>query len=175
MPMRYSCPPLNRKKIRDYARQIRKALSIEKCLRFPVVQFLETLHLLIGDDDFSFQCIPDKEWDQPPSRHAYFDLNDNCIYIKESVYFGAYNGNGRDRMTIIHECAHVLLIQHSHLTLARSFDDNVPVYCDPEWQAKCLAGELMVPVDLVNGMSAIDVAPKCGVSVKAAEYQLSKY
>ncbi|WP_419020051.1 ImmA/IrrE family metallo-endopeptidase [Intestinimonas butyriciproducens] len=172
--MKYSCPPLSRKQIREYARCIRRALKIEGLLWFPVEQFLETLHLLTNDEDLYFQIIPDDEWNQPPNRHAYFDLNDDCIYIKESIYVGACNGNGRDRMTIVHECAHVLLIRHSHLTLARSFDDDIPIYCDPEWQAKCLAGELMVPADRVQGISASDVSARCGVSKEAARYQLNK-
>lgn len=174
--MKYSCPPLSRKQLRAYAKSIRTSLKVETSFMFPVERFLEAFHLLIGDETFSFQTIADEDWDQPPSRHAYFDLTDNCIYIKESVYLGAIDGNGRDRMTIIHECAHVLLLQHSHLTLARSFDNEyVPPYCDPEWQAKCLAGELMVPIDLVTGMSASEVSFKCGVSLRAAEYQLNKY
>lgn len=173
--MKYACPPLRRKDLKAYAQSIRTSLKLENTLMFPVTQFLEALHLLIADDDFSFQSIADEEWDQPQSRHAYFDLNDKCIYIKESVYNSACAGNGRDRMTIIHECAHVLLLQHSHLTLARSFSNSVPPYCDPEWQAKCLAGELMIPIALVHGMSAAEVSEKCGVSLAAAKYQLGKY
>ena len=59
------------------------------------------------------------------------------------------------------------------MKLTRSFDEHVPAYQDPEWQAKCLAGELMVPYELVGGMSAAAVANACGVSLQAAYYQLS--
>ena len=173
--MKYSCPPLSRKQLRDYAKNIRISLKLGNILKFPVVEFLETFYLLIGDEELDFQIIADEAWTQPPSRHAYYDFNDKCIYIKESVYIGACEGNGRDRMTIVHECSHVLLLQHSHLALARSFSEHVPPYCDPEWQAKCLAGELMIPYELVHGMSANEVAAKCGVSHTAAKYQLEKY
>ena len=43
-----------------------------------------------------------------------------------------------------------------------------------EWQAKCLAGELMIDSDLVKGMSRSEVSEKCGVSYDAAKLQLSK-
>lgn len=173
--MNYACPPLSRDQLRKYANTIRRSLELSDTLKFPVERFLETFHLLINDESFYFETVADREWNQPPGRHAYYDLEGNCINIKESVYNGACDGNGRDRMTVVHECAHVLLLRHSHLTLARSFDENIPTCCDPEWQAKCLAGELMVPKELVQGMSANDVALQCGVSHKAASYQLSKF
>jgi Zn-dependent peptidase ImmA (M78 family) len=45
---------------------------------------------------------------------------------------------------------------------------------DPEWQADCLAGELLMPYDLIKGMSDEEVALQCGVTMAAAKYQLSK-
>lgn len=169
--MNYQCPPMSRKRLRCYARTIRDSLHLDGVLRFPAIEFLETLPSLIGDETFYYDYISDTEWENP-AVHAYYDFDDNCVKVKESVYVGACEGNGRDRMTITHECSHVLLLRHSHLTLTRSFSGNIPVYQDPEWQAKCLAGELMVPFDLVGNMSAVEIATKCGVSLDAAEYQL---
>lgn len=78
-------------------------------------------------------------------------------------------------MTIAHEFAHFITLCVCGFRLARSFDDvPIPTYCDPEWQAKCLAGELMVDSDLVKGMSAIEISVACGVSLPAAKMQLSK-
>lgn len=171
----YSCQPMSRGELRAYAQSIRRAFRLENCIYFPVERFLEILPIAIGDEEFYFHVIPDLEWELPDSVHAYYDVEDNCIYIKESVYIGASNGVGRDRMTIIHECAHVLLIKHSHIQLHRNFGGAVRPYEDPEWQAKCLAGELMVPKELVRGLNAEEVSQRCGVSVGAARYQLSKY
>lgn len=172
--MKYYCQPLSRADLRNYAKIIRSTLQLEDPC-FPVIRFLELLHLLINDEELHFQIIDDSEWNQPKERHAYYDATESCIYIRESIYNGACAGNGRDRMTIVHECAHVLLIKHSHVTLARAFDDrDIPAYCDPEWQAKCLAGELMVPADLVKGWTAKQIADSCGVSITAAHFQLSK-
>lgn len=173
--MVYTCQPVSRRSLREYAYRIRQTLKLENTLYFPVVQFLEVLPMAIGDDEFYPAVVADDEWELGPSVHACYDLEDNCIYIAESVYEGACDGCGRDRMTIAHECAHVLLLKHSHLSLRRSFDDNIRAYEDPEWQAKCLAGELLIPKHLVTGMSADIVAEKCGVSELAANYQLGKY
>lgn len=168
--MRFACEPLSRRQIRDYTRHIREYLNLGSTLWFPILRFLEAMPSLIRDDEFCFECV--EEDALPLGVHAQYDMDANVIQIKESVYLGASNGNGRDRMTVAHECGHVLFLRHSKLKLTRSFDNNVPTYCDPEWQAKCFAGELLIPADLVSGMSASEIASKCGVSLQAAEYQL---
>lgn len=169
--MKYMCPPMSRANLRAYAQNLRKDLQLQNTEKFPAVEFLETLPHLIQDDSLYYDYIPDLEWENPKA-HAYYDLTENCVKVKESIYIGACNDNGRDRMTIVHECCHVLLLHYSHLTLTRTFDDNIPAYQDPEWQAKCLAGELMIPLDLVGNLSATEVATRCAVSVEAAVYQL---
>lgn len=55
--------------------------------------------------------------------------------------------------------------------LARSFDSNLPAYEDPEWQAKCLAGELMMPADKIRGMTIKEIVSHYGVSPDAALMQ----
>lgn len=112
----------------------------------------------------------------PQGIHAQYRHGEKCILIKSKVYDGALNDIGRDRMTIVHEMAHALLLQHSGIQLHRCFDNNMRLkaYEDPEWHAKCLAGELMIPANLVKGMSPQDIACRCAVSMDAAKYQLSK-
>lgn len=171
--MNYIAAPLSRQNLRDYTKSIRKHLGLENTLMFPVLQFLEALPWLTGDDEFYYEVVED--WELPINTHAEYDLNRNCIKIKQSVYDGACAGNGRDRMTIIHEIGHMLLLRHSGIKLQRSFSGDVPSYQDPEWQAKCFAGELMIPADLTLGMSPERVATTCGVSLEAARYQLGTY
>ncbi|WP_297202238.1 ImmA/IrrE family metallo-endopeptidase [uncultured Flavonifractor sp.] len=169
--MTYRSEPLSRRAIRAYAKKIREQFLPSGTIWFPVEKFLECLPVLIGDEEFYFECIEDSEL--PPNIHAVYRLNDNCMQIRNSVYIGACEGNGRDRMTLAHEIGHLLLLKHSELNLYRNFDENTPCYCDPEWQAKCFAGELLIPADQVDGMSVDQVAKKCGVSKQAARYQLS--
>ena len=170
--MIYKTEPLSRAQIRRYANAIRSLVFPEGGLNFPVIDFLECIHLIAGDEDFYYECVPDDEL--PWGVHAAYDLNENCIKIKESVYLGACKGVGRDRMTIVHEIGHFLFLRHCSLQLHRCFEENVPIYCDPEWQAKCFAAELLIPADRVAGMSAEEIAQECGVSIQAARYQLTK-
>lgn len=94
------------------------------------------------------------------------------IRIKESVYERACNGSGGDRMHIIHEMSHYILIEEygfKPLT-ARSYGNIVVRYkpCSMEWQAKALAGEIMMPYEMTNGMAVYEISKKCGVSNEAA-------
>ena len=76
-------------------------------------------------------------------------------------------------MTMAHEISHFLMLGVSEYRFERNFLER-PVYAfeDPEWQAKCMAGELLVPHHLISGMSPEEISQKCGVSLEAAKIQL---
>jgi Zn-dependent peptidase ImmA (M78 family) len=151
--------------------QLREAFGLERALHFPVVLILDLLHTYFPR--FSYRIVEDREL--PKDNHAYTDVLNQVIVIKESVYDGACNGKGRDRMTIAHEIGHYLLVRAHGLQLQRDFSKRpMQTYEDPEWQADCFAGELLVPAHLVRGMGIDDVIKKCGVSRDAARVQLSK-
>jgi Zn-dependent peptidase ImmA (M78 family) len=117
---------------------------------------------------FSFEIVPKSYF--PPNIHAETDIEHKVILIREDVYLGAINENGRDRMTIIHEIAHYILLIVNGIKLHRNFSSEKPkAYCDPEWQAKALAGELLCPYHLIGGMAAPQIALACGVSDQAAQ------
>lgn len=166
----YKAEPLSRAGLRQYARNIRKQLKIENQYRFPVMNFLEIYPEIVNDEDFYYAIVDDSAL--PRAVHAEYSLDKNCITIKQSVYDGACNGNGRDRMTIMHEMSHTLLLKASGIKLQRNYSEALPPYCDPEWQAKCLAGEIMIPAHMVRGMDLVDIVERCGVSWDAAKYQL---
>jgi len=171
--MQYASQPLSRHQIRIYAKDLRKSLGLDEILYFPVTELLEQSYELFKDKGFDYEIVEDHEL--PHNIHAHYDCEANTIRIKNSVYTKACNGSGQDRMTITHEISHFLIITHSGVVLNRIYNNaTIPTYCDPEWQAKCLAGELMIPAHLVKGMSAKDVSLCCGVSEPAASYQLSK-
>lgn len=167
----YRVEPKSRKELRLLAKQIRKNLGLEDQLYFPVVELFDRLPDIY--DGLECQIVDDAEL--PINVHGLTDITSKTIKIKESVYDNACNGNGRDRMTILHEIAHYLTLGELNFSLARSFDEEkVPTYCDPEWQAKCLAGELMMPAEKIKNMNVEEITEKCGVSYDAAQYQLSK-
>ena len=163
--VQYISQPLSRYNLRNYAFQLRKLLNVEKQLYFPVMEFLEVLPDIFSQ--LSWEIVEDTE--SPQFVHGETDVLNHYIKIRQSVYDGACEGNGRDRMTVMHEIAHYLLLCVNGVKLQRNFNKQVvKAYCDPE----CLAGEIMIPAHLVAGMDLFDVIEKCGVSWNAAVYQM---
>lgn len=165
----YSVEPRSRADLRRLATDIRKALRLHDQLYFPIVELLDILEEAL--DGFTYSIILDDEL--PPNKHADTNVYTGEIRIKESVYNGARQGNGRDRMTIAHEFSHYMTLCFIGMKLSRTIGGGKPKpYEDPEWQAKCLAGELLIPYELTAGMSAGEIVEKCGVSYPAAEYRM---
>ena len=164
---------LSRRQIRALAVEFRRLLGLESELCFPVVEVLEALHCWVPD--FHFEVVGMDEL-HDMRAHAETDTIGCCIRLRKDVYEGAWKRKGRDRMTLAHEMGHLLLHNPSALRLYRSFAGQEINPCrDPEWQAKCFAGELLVPKHLVGAMGARKVVELCGVSYDAAVYQLNKY
>jgi len=167
----YVAQPCSRNNLRHLAMKIRRMIKAENILYFPVVKLLELMPVLFG---CCFRIVED--WELPSDVHAETDVLNHLIHIKQSVYDGACNGNGRDRMTIAHEIGHYLLICVLGFKLQRSFEGSaIQKWRDPEWQAKCFAGELLIAEHLVKGMTPNQIAKACGVSVHAAETQWNQF
>ncbi|MGI6107404.1 MAG: ImmA/IrrE family metallo-endopeptidase [Lachnospiraceae bacterium] len=164
----YVAEPKSRAEIRSITMAFRKFLHLNNKVYFPIVELLDIFCELW--DDFSYEIVDDSTF--PPNVHADTDVLRHHIRIKQSVYEGAVSGNGRDRMTIAHEVAHYFLMCFCGFSFQRNFTEKkIPAYCSPEWQAKCFAGELLIPFDLTKDMSPSEIAECCGVSVAAASYQ----
>jgi len=166
----YLAQPLSRLDLRKIAKQIRKKLGLEKVIKFPVLDVLE----FFDSNGLEYQVVFDE--DLPPNVHAQTDITNKIIYIKNSVYEGAHCGNGRDLMTILHELCHFWLVCLVGVRL-QQFKGNraIKPYESPEWQAKCLAGEIMMDKDLIRGLQLWQVMDECGVSEGAASYQMKIY
>ena len=159
----------SRKALRMLADELKRVLGIENMIRIPIVGVLEILPELFKN--CNYEIVPDDSL--PDEFHAETDIYSGNITIKESVYEGAIKENGRDRMTIAHEIGHFVTLCFCGFKLQRSFGNKADIYQDPEWQAKCFAGELMVPHHLTLNMSPKEISEKCGVSLYAAKYQYS--
>lgn len=163
--------PLSRKNIRLMAKKIRIIEGCSNQLFFDIVHFLDiTLPRL--DDGFTFRVLTREELGD---CHGLTFPDRNEIQIREDVYKRACDRSGRDRLTMAHELFHLLQHEKENISFARMRkNEEIPVFRDPEWQADAFGGELLIPHDLVRGMSVEDVVCKCGVSQPAAEFQLKK-
>ncbi len=164
----YSVEPRSRAELRRLASLIRTVYHLDDQLYFPIVELLDVLEETL--DGFSYSIVPDNT--MPPNKHADTNVYTGEIRIKESVYEGARAGKGRDRMTIAHELSHFLTLCLLGFKLSRTIGGGkIEAYKSPEWQAKCLAGELLIPYRLTVGMTTDEIVEKCGVSRSAAEYR----
>ncbi|MDO4296011.1 MAG: ImmA/IrrE family metallo-endopeptidase [bacterium] len=158
----------SRLQLRAYAMTVREYLHLKNEKYFPITELLDVLAVIF--DGFSYEIVEDNQL--PVGTHADTDVRTGHIRIKESVYDGACNGNGRDRMTIAHELGHFFTLCFCGFKLERNFSrEKVPAYRDPEWQAKCFAGELLIPAHLMKGYSVDCIVKECGVSYDAAKFQ----
>ena len=158
----------SRDELRKLACVFREIFGLTEILYFPIVEILDIFVEVF--EDFNYEIVEEATF--PENIHADTDIRTGTVRIKQSVYDGACRGEGRDRMTIAHEIGHYFMLCKCGFHLERNFaNKKVPSFCDPEWQAKCFAGELLVPAHLVWHMSAEEIAIKCGVSYEAALVQ----
>jgi len=162
--------PQSRKNIRKIAHMIREICNSSDDFFFDILGFVELLLPRLYDD---FQLVICTESEMGKNEGLTYPEK-GIMKIREDVYIGACEGNGRDRFTIAHELGHFLLHQNNSISFARNNHGKIAPYEDPEWQADAFAGELLIPARLVSGMSYQDISRECGVSYKAAMYQLKK-
>lgn len=167
-------PPCSRRDLRRLAYEFRKKFHLNgEYLNVP--KLLELLPFLFSGIDYDI--VDDETWDREFGKetHASYIMEKNkVIYIRNSIYERACIGKGRDRFTIVHEIAHAILLDETKIKFNRS-SGKLPCYKDPEWQANCLAGELLIPYELCKDMSVDEIVKKCGVSYEAARCQKSHF
>lgn len=161
----------SRKDIERIANRVRKLLDIDD-LRFPIVTLIEILGEPSEDGDVILNHEIVEDWEMP-NEYATYSPKNNTIRIRESVYDGACEGNGRDRFTLAHEFGHFMLHGSQDYQFART-GESLPAYRDPEWQANTFASMLLMPRDKIRGMTVDEVAEKCGTSRQAAAIALKK-
>ena len=103
----------SRQDLRELALFLRNTLNLENEKYFPITELLDVLAEIF--DNFSYEIVEDNEL--PFGTHADTNALTGHIRIRESVYEGACNGNGRDRMTIAHELGHYFTICFLNLSL----------------------------------------------------------
>jgi len=156
--------PLSRRAIRSVTNKIREIFNIPVDKPFPIMRLLE---LLVDKNVYEMDIAEDSEMG---SDYAKAFPDKKLIRIRNSTYEGACRGNPRDIFTIAHEFGHLILHTSDRIAFARS-DNDVKVYEDPEWQANTFAGELLVPVNYISGLSIDDIKNRYHVSKEVAQIQ----
>lgn len=169
-------PPTSIARLRSFALLIREASRLSAEERFPVSEFLE-FSLTQAISGFDFVVV--EKLSEGNEACAYPDgclENPDGPFIKltNSVYEGACWGRGRDRLTILHECAHVLL--HRGIAVHHRGPTGVALrpFENSEWQANQLAAELLMPVPSFGRFESLDEYREAmGVSWQAAQVRLT--
>ena len=156
--------PLSRRDIRTVAKIFHKIMDSKGY--FDIIAFLE-LKMADIDPDFVFEVVED---DKLPFAYAQSYPDEHLIQVRESVYYGAINNNGRDRFTLCHELGHCIFHGQKNISYLRA-DRELEKYKDPEWQADTFAGELLVPEEIARTCTVLEISKKCVVSYTAAEIQ----
>jgi Zn-dependent peptidase ImmA (M78 family) len=171
MTSHYIAQPQSRARIRQLTEVIRRKFDCDNQLYFPVVEFLEVMPTLYASEGFDYEIVENHVLIS--SVQADMDILNCYMRVKESVYDGACKDKGRDRFSIAHEIGHFMLSNIAGVRLQRNMTNRTVNICeDPEWQAEAFAGELLIPMKLVQGMTSEMIAEKCKVSLAAARTQL---
>jgi Zn-dependent peptidase ImmA (M78 family) len=162
----HKVPPLSRKQIRKFTDNIRQALQVHTP-HFPIVKVYEfVLPKLLPE--FEFHCCTYEEMGEDHGRTW---PDKQLIKIRQDVYDGACDGNGRDRFTLAHEFGHLVI--HQGVSFGRTKPGEIiPPYRESEWQANCFGGELLMSYRHLDGCrSPYDMVEKFKVTFDAAQTQ----
>ena len=167
----YKVQPTSRLKIREFANRIRRLFAIENDYDIPIVEVFE---FLSSQGLFSFEIL---DVDEMGNKCGETFPSERHINIREDVYDKACIGDPFSRTTLAHEFFHLFHHSEEVISLCRTDSEveKLKAYEDPEWQANCFAGELLVPKELVKDMNVEEVVEKCRVSVTMANYQMNQY
>lgn len=167
----YKAAPLSRRKIRKLVSIIRKVTGTENQLFFPVVKFMELiLPQLI--ENFTYEICSKEEM---PNKCGETFPAENRICIRQDIYEKALNDDPFARYTIAHEIGHLFLNDVESISLCRlEPGEKLKPFEDPEWQADCFGGELLMYYPLVKDLDENEISEQCGVTLRAAKVQKSK-
>jgi len=174
--MDYMTKPTSRAELRIIAKWFRNRFGCKNKLRFDVIDAFERFPSFT--DNVVTQVIEDNDISSMPLEipASCTEASDGTIEIlvRQKVYDGACKGVGGYRAHILHEMCHAVLIMMGFRPImGRAFSNNQIEPCrSMEWQAKALAGEILVPYEETKGMSLRQIKFYCKVSQACAEKRL---
>lgn len=172
--MDYETRATSRGELRLYAKLFRTICGFTADEPIDPIALLDWLPELEGFENVRYEIVYNNAL--PGNVPAQCERNEDgyLIQIKESVYCGAYEKKtGGHRMHIIHEIMHPFAEKLGFTPVfSRRLTKDIPNYKSLEWIVKALAGEVMMPYEATEGMTANDIMSNFGVSKMAAERRL---
>lgn len=163
--------PRSRDSIRRDAYLLRVKLGLKHELYFDIIRFLEIV-LPVADPEFCLEVVDDTD-EEVSGIQAEYIPRLNVIRVKQSVYDAAVRGHWWARSTLAHELGHYYYHDEHNVRYAKLAPlEKVPPDFDPERQANVFAAELLVPIHLIEGMSAKQIGDTCVVPYAIADRQL---
>jgi hypothetical protein len=162
--------PLSTAFIGESADKLRDFLGLGEVHYFPVAEVLELLLPKVLDG-FVFRVGTLEELG---ADHGQTKPDEFEICLREDVYEGVVLGAGRDRSTGCHEIGHLVLHNSRYLS-RRIGDQSIKTFEDPEWQASCFGGCLLMPEKFVRRCTSVQMMMEIfGVTADAAQHRLKQ-
>lgn len=165
--------PKARKDLQKLATHLRKRMGIKDNQLY--VDVLSILEFILPKTDETFEFVVPGRWFTNEIRPAFYNPEENRIYIRADIYDKLLEGDGFARFTVMHEICHYFLFKIIGIPHLVDWED-VMYYSDaklhsidPEWQANVMASLILCNPDLIKNMSINEVKDQCEVSLKAAE------
>lgn len=172
--MDYETRATSREELRLYAKLFRTICGFTATEPIDPVILLDRLPKLEGFEDVWYEIVDNSVLSGNVPAQCEKTEDGYLIQIKESVYLGAYEKKiGGYRMHIIHEIMHPFADKLGFTPVfSRRLTKDIPPYRRLEWIVKALAGEVMMPYEATQDMSAKEIMSNFGVSKEAAEKRL---
>lgn len=164
-------PPMNILTLRCLADAIRQHSTLQAADPFPVLRFLEwSMGEIVPHFDWEIVAsLPDGDEARAYPDGAPHYTDGPLIQLLPQVYDEAASNKGRARLTVLHECGHVLLHRHVALHHRGPKGADLKAYENSEWQASQFAAELLMPVASFDTPGDLEVfVHRMGVSREAA-------
>ncbi len=165
----FETSPISWDKLAEHAVQLRKALNVENEPYFKVIHAIEVIMCN------KLELIDFEVDDRATMGQAegYTCPNGKFIRLREDVYIGAINNDGRSRFTAAHELGHWMLHTNGAKLSRIQPGKSVPAYRSAERQADQMAAELLMPRRFFSMEDTPQtVVDRHGVSFSAATHRL---
>lgn len=164
-------PPLRINDIREIASTLRSNAKLSPDEPFPALHFLElAMPALVDNFDLEIvESLPDGNEARAYPDGAPHYPDGPVIQLLTHVYEKATKNNGRARLTILHECGHVLLHRHVAVHHRGPRGSELDTWENSEWQANQFAAELLMPAESFKSPGPLeDYVGRMGASREAA-------